>query len=99
MEENLNWNLRLSRDNSRHWIDSERVSKVWASLNAFLGETEAEWNMLLIDERDNFLILTLKQEWTEFNLTGFEKNVWLIDSTDNKEMLSDVLSWNSKDPL
>ena len=55
--------------------------------------------MLLVDKRYFFSVLTAKQERTELNLTRIEENVWLINSTDYKEMLGDVHLRNSEDVL
>lgn len=99
LEYYFNWDLRLGRDHTSYRVHSERISKIWASFNALFGEVEAEWDVLLINQGYYFSILSLKEKRSKLNLTCLEEDVWFIDTTNNKEVLNNILSWNPEDPV
>jgi hypothetical protein len=98
LELNLNRQLGQSWHNTRHGRHSEGVSIVGASTNSLLGEVESEWNVLLVNDLDDLLVLSIEQQWTELELTGLEENVGLVDTANNQELLHDVLTWNAELP-
>ena len=98
LEQDLHRDLRLGGHHSRDGVHSQRVSVVWTSLDALFRETEAEGNVLLVDQLHSFSVFTLEQQGTEFDLACFEEHVGLVDAADHEEMLDDVFSWDPEYP-
>lgn len=54
--------------------------------------------MLLVDNLDRLLVLALKQERAKLDTRSFEEHVRLINTSNDKEMGDDVLTWDAEDP-
>jgi hypothetical protein len=91
LEQYLNRYLRLGWHHTRHGAHPQRVTEVWTSFDALLGEAEAEGNVLLVDEGDDLSVLALEEKRTELDLARLEENVWLVYSAHDQEVLDDIL--------
>lgn len=54
--------------------------------------------MLLVDNANRFLVLTGEKQWSELKFARFKQDIRLVNSTDDEEVLGDVLRWDSKEP-
>ena len=54
--------------------------------------------MLLIDDADRLLVLTLEEKRAEFDTRGLEKNVGLVDTSNDQEVGHDVFTRDAEYP-
>jgi hypothetical protein len=99
LELNFNRDLRLGRDYSREGANSQRVSVVWATLDAVLTDVEAEWNQLLVYNVHSLSVLTRQKKRSELQLSSLEQNIWLNNSANDQEVLRNVFRWDLEKPV
>ena len=81
LEEDLDRDLALRRNNSRKRQYLQAVSVVWLSSDRVLAKVEGEGNVFLVYDRDHFSVLSIQEQRAKLDFSGLEEHIRLIDST------------------